>query len=426
MKRILFLLMLTCLAVSARAQLTLEYCFERAELNYPLIQKYDVINRTSAIALSDINKGWLPRVDLYGQATGQNIVPNFPAALDNVLQQMGQQMRGLGKVQYKVGLDINQTIWDGGASKSKRAIERAQKAENEAAISVGLYAVRERVLNLFFAILLMEQQIELTQNTASLLRANHQLVTAMVKNGTAMRSDADMIEAQLLTVEQQLTTARTSLAGYRTMLSIYIGEDVADRSLITPQEITVTNQPSARPELEMYRAQLEVNRVRMQSINASVMPRAALFAQAYYGYPGFNYFESMMNHNLSFNILAGVKISWNIDSFYTKKNSKQRLDAFARGIDADRETFLFNSSLNSAAQRTEIEGLRSAIKDDARIVELRTNVRIAAESQLKNGIIDATALLSKITDENQARLTQSLHQTQLLNHIYQLKYILNQ
>ena len=65
------------------------------------------------------------------------------------------------------------------------------------------------------------------------------------------------------------------------------------------------------------------------------------------------------------------------------------------------------------------------MKEDSRIVELRANVRRAAEAQLENGVIDATALLSKITDENQARLASAYHEIQFIQSIYQLKYTLN-
>lgn len=65
------------------------------------------------------------------------------------------------------------------------------------------------------------------------------------------------------------------------------------------------------------------------------------------------------------------------------------------------------------------------MSDDARIVDLRSNVRKAAESRLRNGVIDATALLVKITDENQARLTAAYHEIQLIQSIYKLKNIIN-
>ena len=155
------------------------------------------------------------------------------------------------------------------------------------------------------------------------------------------------------------------------------------------------------------------------------MPKVGMFDHAYYGYPCFDYFKSMMNRTLSFNIIAGVKVSWNISSFYSRKNDRRRTSVNELEINADKDLFLFNTSIQSASQRQAVNGLREVMKDDARIIELRASARRAAESQLANGIIDATALLAKISDENIAQLNARLHEIQLIKEIYNLKYTLN-
>lgn len=426
MKRYLTALALAIFAAAqAVADVTLDYCLDRAEHNYPLIRKYGLVEQTAGLSLSDINKSWLPRIGLYGQATAQNAVPEFPQSLKDVLAQMGQESKGLGHVQYKLGVDVTQTVWDGGASAAQRGIERASAAEQQAALDVQLYAVREKVTDLYFGILLMDEQIAQTENTLTLLRANRTLMQSMLASGVAMQSDVDMIEAQLLTLSQQLVTARSAVRGYRDVLSVYIGESLGKQTLARPDAVMPDDLTPARPELRLFDARRDVNTARNSAVESSVMPRVGFLAQAYYGYPGFNYFESMVSRDLSLNLLAGVKISWNIDSFYTRRNSQRRLALADEGIEADRDVFLFNTRLQTAAQTEEIVGLREAMTDDARIVELRANVRRAAESQLRNGVIDATALLSKITDENQARLTASYHEIQLLRNIYKLKNTLN-
>ena len=164
----------------------------------------------------------------------------------------------------------------------------------------------------------------------------------------------------------------------------------------------------------------------MKAIDTSVMPHIGFFTQAYYGYPGYNYFESMTNRNLSFNIMAGVRLSWNVESLYTKDSKRRKLMLSSDMINADKEKFIFNSRIQSAREKSEIEAIRDVIKEDSRIVKLRQNVRHSAESQLKNGIIDSTALLSKINDENQAKLNSAYHNIQLIQNIYKLKNTLNQ
>ena len=424
-KQIFIGALLLIIAASLHAQVTLERCVELARENYPLIQKYDLIAQTREIDLSDINKGWLPQIDVYGQGTVQNVVPSFPDALADMMSRTGVDMSGLGKLQYKVGIDLNQTIWDGGVSKSRREIARADNAASKAALDIQLYAIRERVENLFFGVLLIDEQIKQTQSTQALLQSNLDRLRAMKSNGTAMQSDIDMVEAQYLVISQQLIQAQSNSQSYRRMLGIFTGMDMSGLQLEKPEAKMPDNQTPNRPEMSMFDAQAMANTARMGNITSSLMPKIGLFAQAYYGYPGFDYFKSMMNRNLSFNVLAGVKVSWNIGSFYTKKNSERRLQLAAETIAADRDVFLFNTSLQTQSQADRISELRDIMNEDSRIVELRSNVRKAAESQLENGVIDATALLTKITDENQARLTSSYQEIQLIQSIYQLKYTLN-
>lgn len=414
-----------CCAVYSYAGVTVEQCVEAARDNYPLIQKYDILNHSRQLDLSDINRSWLPQIGVYAQGTVQNVVPSFPDALSRILEQIGQEMSGLGKVQYKVGVDLNQTVWDGGSSKANRAIAESENASRKAALDAELYAVRERVENLFFGILLIEEQTKQTEQTEKLLESNLAKLRAMKTNGTAMQSDVDVVEAQMLTVGQQIIQAQSLAQSYRRLLGLYMGKDMAGEKLTKPKAEMPVVLTSDRPEMKLFDARIKTNDARLGSVKASLMPRIGFFAQAYYSYPGFDYFKSMMNRNMSFNVVAGLKISWNIGSFYTKGINERKLRLANDDITADRDLFLFNTDLQRESQTAQISELRNIMKEDSRIVALRENVRNAAESQLNNGVIDTTALLSRITDENMARIASSYHEIQLIQSIYQLKYILN-
>ena len=422
---LLAILLTLSVSLGLAAQVTIEQCVNLAQENYPLIKKYNLLNSLNEINLSDINKSWLPQINVYAQGNVQNATPSFPDRLSGMLKQMGTDISGLNEWQYKIGADLNQTIWDGGSSKARREIERTQHAEKQAALDVQLYAVKERVESLFFGILLIDEQAKQIRASIDLLQDNLQKLRSMLKNGIAMQCDADMVEAQYLATSQQLIQARNMAESYRRLLEIYIGESLAGRELIMPDAVIPGDLVPNRPEQKLFNAQLLANDALRNNITSSIMPQIGLFAQAYYGYPGYDYFENMMNRNPSFNILAGVKISWNIGAFYTKKNSNQKLKLAAGEISADRETFLFNTSLETQSQVDNINELKAVIKEDGRIVELRANVRRAAESQLDNGTIDATALLTKITDEKQARLNAAYHEIQLLQSIYKLKHTVN-
>lgn len=423
--RILFFLFLLTVASSSYGRVTIEECVEKAESNYPLIRKYDLLRATNEIELSEINKGWLPGIGISAQVTGQNVVPSFPTMLSDVLERMGQEVKGLGKIQYRAGVDISQTIWDGGVSKARREITRSTSIVEQTALETELYAVRQRVENIYFAILLIEQQIAQSESTSVLLADNLKKVRSMMENGIAMQSDADMIEAQILTLRQTIMQAQNAAEGYRKQLGLFVGEDIQQGDLALPSDRMPALMESNRPELKLFDNKISIMKASDKLSNSSVMPKIGFFAQAYYGYPGIDYFKSMMSRDLTFNLLAGIKISWNIDAFYTKKSKNNLTSLKISEIEAEKATFDFNTQLQTTSQTQAIEGLKTIIADDKRIVELRTNVRRAAESQLANGIIDMTALLSKITDENNAQIASKYHEIQLLNEIYKLKYTLN-
>lgn len=410
----------------ALGDISLEQCLSAAHDNYPLIKEYNLLVATENINLDDINKGWLPKIGLYAQGSIQNVVPSFPSSLSNMMSQMGGDIPGLGKFQYKIGADISQTIWDGGAARAKREISRLSAEADKTALDVELYGIRERVESIYFAILLMQEQIEQTQSAIGVYDANIEKLRQMLKNGVAMQCDIDMLEAQRLTIKQQLTSANSAISAYRNTLSIFTGLDLKNERLLIPSGEMPSVSANNRPELSAFNAQQALNNSRINSIEATLMPKIGFFTQTYYGYPGIDYFKAMMKREPSFNILAGVKVTWNVDAFYTKKNSLRKIEIANRQIDTRRAAFLFNTSMQSASKIEEIKGIEAMMRDDSEIIRLRQSVRKAAESQLRNGIVDATALTSKINDETQASLNAAYHSILRLQAIYNLKNTLNQ
>ena len=425
MKRI-FTLLFAAVGISASlSAITLDECIDKARANYPLIKRYALIENTADIDLSDINKSWLPRVGAYAQATVQNHVPGFPDNMQSMFSNMGVEFQGLRKDQYKVGIDVNQTIWDGGKSKADRDIARTDAQAQTAANEVQLYTVAERVQSLYFAILLTEAQVEQCRLTTGLLTSNLDRLRSMLTNGTAMQCDVDAVEAELLTVKQNTVRLQGSADGYRRVLEYFIGEPLSGAVLECPSSEVPGCLQSARPELAQFDAQLATIDSQRRSVGVTTMPRIGLFAQAYYGYPGFDYFSSMMSRDWSFNVMAGVKVSWTIDSFYNKKNRLNKLSVASAEVENAREVFRFNTDMAAIQQQADIDRQQEVIAEDARIVELRASVRRAAESRLVNGVIDTTDLLGKITDEATAEVNASFHKIELVKTIYQLKYTLN-
>lgn len=422
--RMVLVMFLMCLAAPIAA-VTLKECVRLAEANYPLVSKYKLLEQTNEVELSDINKGWLPGITVYGQATIQNEVPSFPDALRDVMSKLGQDFNGLSPFQYKAGVDVQQTIWDGGMSKAARQTQRASTEVQQNALGVELYSVRQRVEDLYFGILLIDEQIAQSELTLKQLQSNRDKLAAMLRSGVAMQSDVDQVEAQILTVSQQIAQALSTAESYRQVLALFTGLDLVGQTMEKPSAEMPANMEPERPEQDLFDARIRLGEAQRAAVSASLMPKAGFFAQAYYGYPRIDYFQSMRDRTPGFSVMAGIKIQWEIGAFYTRRNKLAQIDLDKAQTEADRETFLFNNRLTAASQTGDIDAIRRVMADDERIVQLRRNVRRAAESQLENGVIDTFTLITKITDENRAEMTARYHEIELLKKIHQLRTTLN-
>ena len=423
MKKIIIVMMLLIpMAVVAQ---TLEDFQRAAEQNYPLIKQYGLIEQTTTLTVANIGKGWLPQVSVSAQATYQSDVVSWPEQMQTVYQQMGLDMKGLKKDQYRVGIDVQQMLFDGGAIKSQKAIAREQGQAREAETEVSLYQVRQRVNEMFFGLLLLDDQIQLNADQQELLSANEKKLASMLKRGTAAESDYLSVKAERLNAVQQMTSLQSQKQALSRMLSVFSGLEV--KALVKPEVSVAESQQQEvhRPELKVIEAQLRLTDAQEKALNAALMPKLGIFAQGYYGYPGYNMFEDMMSHKWSWNGMIGARLTWNIGALYTRKNDKAKLDVQRSAYNVQRDVFLFNNQLEQIQQNEDIERYKKLMSDDEEIIRLRSSVRKAAESKLAHGIIDVNDLIREINQENSARVQQSMHEVQMLKEIYDLKYITN-
>lgn len=421
-KRILTFIIII-LAVSAHAQ-TLEECQQAAEKNYPVIKRYDLIGRTTELTVSNLQKEWLPRITASAQATYQNAVAAWPESIKSVYQRMGLDMKGLKKDQYKVGIDVQQTLYDGGVISSQKRIARQEGKLQEVQNDVNQYQLRQRVNEMYFSLLLLNEQIRLNDDVKALLLSSEKKLAAMVKGGTAATSDYENVMAERLGVEQQNSSLKAQQQMLQRLLSVFCGMEVNHLQKPKPAEVSTTT--NNRPELSMFDSQIKLVEAKEKALNARLMPKLGLFAQGYYGYPGYNIFEDMMDRKWTLNGIVGIKMSWDLSAFYTHKNDRERLNMERKMAENAREVFLFNSRLDEIQHTEDVDRYQKMVQADEEIITLRTNVRKAAESKLAHGIIDVNSLLREINNENAAKAQQAIHEIDMLKEMYNLKYTNNE
>ncbi|MBF1421164.1 TolC family protein [Hoylesella nanceiensis] len=423
MKKKIISFALIMMATAIQAQ-TLEECQLAAEKNYPMIKQYDLISQTTQLTVKNIMKGWLPQIAIAAQATYQSDVTSWPESMKATLQQLGINMKGLSKDQYKVGIDLQQSIYDGGTISSMRSIARQEEKVQKAQVETNLYQVRKRVNEMYFSLLLLNEQIKLNDDVKALLLSSEKKLASMLKGGTVATSDFENIKAERLSVEQQNESLKSQQQMLQHLLSTFCGIKVSNVQKPAPFDTTIST--NKRPEMLLFDNQLQLSSIKEKALNSQVRPKLGIFAQGFYGYPGLNMFEDMMNRKWSLNGMVGVKLSWNIGALYSLKNDKAKLRLQREMTENAREVFLFNNQLEEIQQNENIKRYHTMKQADDEIIMLRTNIRKAAESKLSHGIIDINNLLREINNENAAKIQQTIHDIEMLKEMYNLKYTNNE
>ena len=341
MNRTIATLTLCLVATIAMSQTTLEQCMQSAERNYPLIRQHDLIARTTELTVANIGKAWLPQVSATAQATWQSAVTAWPEQMQTMLSQMGTDIKGLKKDQYRVGIDVNQTLYDGGAIGAQQAIAREQGAVQAAQTEVTLYAVRQRASEMYYGLLLLDDQLRLNADLQTLLAGSEKKLASLYKRGAAAECDYLAVKAERLNAMQQQTSLQSQRQTLARMLSAFCGIEVTDvvKPTVAVVEADATNR---RPELRLADAQLRLADAQERELNSRLMPRLSLFASGFYGYPGYNMFEDMMRHKWSLNAMVGARLTWNIGALYTRKNDKAKIELQRASAQNSRDVFLFN------------------------------------------------------------------------------------
>lgn len=399
----------------AQPSLSIETCQQMARVNYPLIQQHILINLSEQYSISNIGKAWLPQIAFNAQATYQSDVVHIPAAMP------GLDIPSLSKDQYRATIDVSQTIYDGGASRSQRKITEAANEIDRQNVEVNLYTLRERINQLFFGILIINEQIKQLDILEKDLQTSMSLVNALLKNGTATRTDVDAVQVEALNVHQKRTEFIAFRKAYTEMLAAMIGETLDENViLLKPQEIILQSETRiTRPEIAFFARQKELFDAQSDMIQARNMPRLSLFVQGGYGKPGLN----MLSNKFEPFAIGGIRLNWNFGNLYSAKNDRDLLDINKTMTVLQQETFEFNTNLQLKQVWNEIQKAKELMQRDDEIINLRQNIKKASESKYANGAYTINDLVKDINAESQSRQARIVHEVQYLMSLYQYRTI---
>lgn len=430
MNRHLLLAMVLSASLSTQA-ITLKESLQMAHDNYPAIRQYQLIEQTRDFTLENASKGWLPQVS----ASAGAYAFTDPIKSNEQIARMGIDFKNY---MANASVTIRQNLYDGGEIAAQKEVASAQSEVQKHQLHVSMYGINERVQQIYFSILLLDEQIVLNELHQKDLSTSEKNIRSLIKGGIANQSDLDAILVECLKLKQQKDAIVVSRQAYLQMLGVFIGKELMvseklekpsmeSNVLRTPEGTTSDSSSSLflaknwginRPELQYYDSQNLLIDARRKQLDTRLRPTLSLF--------GMGMLHSKVSDMINYGMLAGgISLSWNIGALYTRKNDIRKLEVQRQMNDIQREVFLFNNRLQNEQEYGIIASLRKQIAQDTEIISLRESIRSKSDRKVQLGTESVNELVRDINAVNLAKTQKAMHEIQLLQEIYKLKYINN-
>lgn len=390
------------------AQLSLDSCQAKAYRNYPLIQQFGLIEQTKELTLSNANKSWLPQLDITLIGGIVEGMPSFaPPGTES--SSSSTQLISIGQ--------LNQLIWDGGMIKASKGIISANSAIERAEIQLNLYQLEERVNNLYFGVLLIEEQLTQLDLLKKTLERNKKRIQSAIDNGTAFKSDTDELKVELINIDQQQVELKYNKMAYLEVLSAMIGEKIEVEAVLKRPEFTgaIEEMSNNRPELNKFKNQRDLIEAQAKLNKASLIPKFGLMGFGVFLNPGIDFGNSTLDNIF----VAGLSLNWQLGPLYKNGNNKKLTQISLQRIQNQEDTFLFNTNLNLSQTEQELEKYRKLLAQDRELLALKSSIREAYGTKYDNGVATMSEMLDRINDENVTRQNMILHEIQYLMKTYQ-------
>lgn len=396
---------------STAQTLVLDECKQNARQNYPAIKQYNLIEKSRDLTISNAQKAWLPGISVSGFGVGFTDVMSASGATSQILGDMENYLVG-GSVM------LNQVIFDGGAISAQKNIARAKADVDAKQLDVNLYSINERVEQLFFGILMLDEQLNQVSLLLDDLSISENTVKSLIEGGLANQSDLDAVNVRQVQAEQQKIGLQAQRSTYLNMLGYFIGKNLTvDTKLAKPVNPSILSpMGEARPELSYYTSQENLLNAQRKALNSRLLPTLGAF--------GMGSIHNKIMPMMKAGILAGgLTLNWNIGALYTRKNDIASIENKRLQIAAQRETFLFNNQLQNCQLSGTIDNIRQQMLLDDKAVSLRESIRNKAEKKVKNGTETVNELLRDVNAVSEARQQKAIHEIQLLQEEYKLNTI---
>jgi outer membrane protein TolC len=388
-----------------KEELTLEQLQALAKEYYPLLKQKQMYTDIGSNKVKQLSTNFLPQINVAGQATYQSEVTEFafPGASSAGFKQKPDQ--------YSLGLELKENVFDYGAVKTQKQIERESSEIQSQQVDVEYLKLKDRINQLYGNVCLQQENKKIMLLRMNELDAKRKKIQSAVDNGAALQSSFLVLESEYLTTQQKMEEINSNLNAWYKTLSIitnktldttvtfsYVKKDIALQSIVI------------RPEYRLYDLQSNSLKLKESMVFKNNLPKVFVFGRGYYGRPGYNF----LNNEFRPYGIVGAGLSWNLTAYYTSAKETKNIRINNDIVTNQKKIFDLNLQSTLVQQQEEIIKLEKMITMDVKIVNAKTAIRKASSSQLDNGVITTSDYIVDLNAENQAQFNLKLHEIQLI------------
>lgn len=403
MKKYLIILLMLPLAGFSQ-EITLDSCIAAARQNWPAFRKQLTIDKKKQLIDETLNKNYLPKLILGGQATYQSEAINFPE-----VPNMPALFPEIPLDNYSVELGVNQIIYDGGATKSAKEIQYAANNVETQQLNVETYGLTGKINNLYTTYLYLNKNEAILKVSEQELSSNLETLNSAYQNGVILKSDLQNIEAEKLKLQKELIKVDISKLSVLKSLNILTGLNI-DTTVRFINPVITKNSDAIRPEISLLGAQKAYTETSILKYKTNRLPKLSAFGKAGFGRPGYD----MLNTDMHGYYMIGARFSWEIFDWNLFKKQKQQVVLQKQIIEENKASLEKQISIEENQYLDEIAKYSSQIELDKKIVNLKKEIYKAAESQMKNGSITSTEYLKIFNEWKRAKLTSEIDKLKLI------------
>ncbi len=398
--------------------LTLQQAYLEAEESAPIRSELEIQSLTARLKQQNYSTTYYPELAFTSQAVYYSEVARIPFSIP------GQTAPTVSNDQYKVGLGLEQILYDGGSVARRKALEDATREYQNQTVIVSLYEVRQYVEQSFFGVLLARAHLESIVVRLNDLQTKLEEIHALIDEGVLTTTSADQIEVEVLRLHQQQSSGIQEVATALEILGEWMGRELPDDIILLVPDVNISSETTEnRPEFKQILLARDILYKQDALSSLAKKPRLITFGEIAYGRaPGLNLFENDFKPYFS----AGIRLRWAAWDWNRSSRDRQIIQLKQRSLDTKKQQLERQLKIELAQKLKEIRQIQSALETDNDIIELRRRIRMDAESRFDNGVANATDYVREVNAEQIAALALEVHRLELSRALIQYQTIQGQ